>query len=113
MYSLPLYMKADTNSELRGAVRFPVKLPIAIKVEGAQIDADTDNMSAGGVLFHLDADMEVGSNLEFQIAMPASFLGATSDVLVTGSGRVVRCEPEGGRKAVAAVIDEYRFERRQ
>lgn len=106
-------MKADPQSELRGAVRFPVKLPIEIKAEGAQHIADTDNMSAGGVLFHLDADMEVGSTVEFQISMPASVLGSANDVLVTGSGRVVRCSPEGGRRAVAAVIDEYRFERRQ
>jgi hypothetical protein len=106
-------MKADPQSELRGAIRFPVRLPIAIKIEGTEHTADTDNMSAGGVLFHLDADMEVGSNLEFQISMPAAVLGAATDVLVTGSGRVVRCSPEGERRAVAAVIDEYRFERRQ
>lgn len=106
-------MKVDSQSELRGAVRFPVKLPISITVEGEKHVADTDNMSAGGVLFHLDADMEVGSSVEFQIAMPAAVLGANSDVLVTGTGRVVRCSPEGDRRAVAAVIDEYRFERRQ
>jgi hypothetical protein len=34
-------------------------------------------------------------------------------VLVTGMGRVVRCSAEGQRRAVAAVIDEYRFERKQ
>lgn len=106
-------MKLDSQSELRGAVRFPVKLPISITVEGEQHTADTDNMSAGGVLFHLDADMEIGSSVEFQIAMPAAVLGANTDVLVTGTGRVVRCNPEGSRRAVAAVIDEYRFERRQ
>ena len=106
-------MKLDSQSELRGAVRFPVKLPISITIEGEQHTADTDNMSAGGVLFHLNADMEIGSSVDFQIAMPAAVLGANADVLVTGTGRVVRCSPEGGRRAVAAVIDEYRFERRQ
>jgi hypothetical protein len=106
-------MKAESQSELRGAVRFPVKLPISITIEGEQHTADTDNMSAGGVLFHLNADMEIGSSVDFQIAMPAAVLGANTDVLVTGTARVVRCSPEGGRRAVAAVIDEYRFERRQ
>ena len=104
-------MKLDTQTELRGAVRFPVKLPISVMVEGERHVADTDNMSAGGVLFHLDADMQIGSNIEFQIAMPAAVLGAGTDVLVTGSGRVVRCNPEDGKRAIAAVIDEYRFER--
>jgi len=106
-------MKAESQSELRGAVRFPVKLPISITIEGEQHTADTDNMSAGGVLFHLNADMEIGSSVDFQIAMPAAVLGSNTDVLVTGTARVVRCSPEGGRRAVAAVIDEYRFERRQ
>ncbi len=106
-------MKAETNSELRGAVRFPVKLPISVTVEGEQVQAETFNISAGGVLFHLESDMQIGSNIEFQIAMPAAVLGATTDVMVMGSGRVVRCNAEGERRAVAAVIDEYKFERRQ
>jgi hypothetical protein len=107
-------MKAETQSELRGAVRFPVKLPISVKVEGEQHDAETFNISAGGVLFHLESDMQIGSNIEFQIAMPAAVLGAATDVMVMGSGRVIRCSAEeGDRRAVAAVIDEYRFERRQ
>ena len=105
-------MKADAQTELRGAVRFPVRLPISIVIEGEQLRADTDNMSACGVLFHLDADMQIGSKIDFQVAMPAAVLGAPTDVMVTGSGRVVRCSPEGERRAVAAVIDEYRFERR-
>jgi hypothetical protein len=106
-------MKAEeAQSELRGAVRFPVKLPISVTVGGEQITAETFNMSAGGMLFHLESDMQIGSNVEFQIAMPAAVLGAASDVLVTGSARVVRCSAEGERRAIAAVIDEYKFERR-
>lgn len=92
-------------------MRFPLKLPIAIKTGDEQHQVETYNISAGGVLFHLDAEMEVGSNIEFSISMPAEVLGAAADVLVSGSGRVVRCTPEGKRRAVAAVIDEYRFER--
>jgi hypothetical protein len=65
------------------------------------------------MLFHVVSDMEIGSNIEFQIAMPAAMMGAATDVLVTGSARVVRCDAEGERRAVAAVIDEYKFERRQ
>jgi hypothetical protein len=106
-------MKAQAESELRGAVRFPVKLPISVTMEGEHHEAETFNISAGGVLFHLESDMRIGSNIEFQIAMPAAVLGAATDVLVTGSGRVVRCSAEGERRAVAAVIDEYKFERRQ
>ncbi len=98
---------------MRGAVRFPLRLPIAVTAGENHHQAETQDISAGGVLFHLETDMEVGSNIEFRISMPGAVLGAPADVLVTGCGRVVRCSSEGDRRAVAAVIDEYRFERQQ
>ncbi len=98
-------------TEMRSAVRFPVKLPIAVREGGTEHQAETQDMSAGGVLFNVDAEMTVGTNIQFTISIPAGVIGAPGDVLVSGEGRVVRCAPEDGRKAVAAVIDEYRFER--
>ena len=55
--------------------------------------------------------MAVGSRIEFNISLPAAVLGTPNDVNVQCVGRVVRCSDEGSRRAVAAVIDEYRFER--
>ena len=43
--------------------------------------------------------------------LPASVLGTDTDVQVNCTGRVVRSLDEKGNKAVAAVIDEYCFER--
>jgi hypothetical protein len=102
--------------ELRSAVRFPIKLPIALTRETSSQDsavatAETEDISAGGVLFKVDADMPVGSTINFSIAMPADVLGTPHDVLVSCVGRVIRCTEEAGRRSVAAVIDEYRFER--
>ncbi len=105
-------MLDNTNiTEMRSAVRFPVRLPIAIRDADGEHHAETNDMSAGGVLFNIDADMMVGSNIEFTISIPAGVIGAPADVMVSGEGRVVRCAPQDGRKQVAAVIDEYRFER--
>lgn len=98
--------------ELRSAVRFPIKLPIALDShESAVATAETQDISAGGVLFQVDADMPVGSTIRFSIAMPADVLGTPHDVMVNCVGRVIRCSEEAGRRSVAAVIDEYRFER--
>lgn len=98
--------------ELRSAVRFPIKLPIALNsVAEAEASAETLDISAGGVLFHADTDMAVGSIITFSIAMPASVLGTPHDVMVNCVGRVIRCTEDSGRRSVAAVIDEYRFER--
>ncbi len=98
-------------SELRSAVRFPLKLKISVKDAKGKHDAETRNISAAGVLFDVDTDLSVGSNIEFSIAMPGEVLGTGNDVLVNCLGRVMRCAPEEGRRAVAAIIDEYRFER--
>jgi hypothetical protein len=98
--------------ELRSSVRFPIKLPIAVAADHTpEHTAETTDISAGGVLFRVDSEMAIGSAIHFKIAMPASVLGTPTDVLVNCVGRVVRCADENGRKAVAAVIDEYRFER--
>ena len=96
---------------MRSAVRFPLKLPIAVKTSLEEHQAETKDISAGGVLFNIDADMSIGSTIEFTISMPAQVLGSPNDVLVNCVGRVVRCAQDGGRRSVAAVIDEYRFER--
>jgi hypothetical protein len=96
---------------MRGAVRFPIRLPISVKTSGTEHAAETENISACGMVFQLNSAMEVGSSIEFRIAMPAAVLGTATDVMVTGAGRVVRCNGERGKQTVAAVIDDYRFER--
>jgi hypothetical protein len=98
-------------NEMRGAVRFPIRLPISVKALGAEHNAETQNISACGVVFQLSSEVAVGSTIEFRIAMPAAILGTPADVLVAGAGRVVRCEGEAGHQTVAAVIDDYHFER--
>jgi PilZ domain len=99
--------------EMQGAARFPVKLPIHINSEAGENDAETENISASGVLFHHDADMPIGSQVDFTISLPREVLGAEADVNVECHGRVVRSiEEEGGRRGVGVVIDTYRFKRR-
>ena len=96
---------------MRSAVRFPLHLPVEIKAEEQKHQAETSDISAGGVLFHMDTHVKAGSAIEFSIVMPAEVLGTDSDVKVHCVGRVVRTFSEEGRNAVAAVIDEYSFER--
>jgi hypothetical protein len=62
-------------------------------------------------MFHMNTALSVGTVIKFNIVLPAAVVGADTDVLVNCTGRVVRCLEEQGKKAVAAVIDEYNFER--
>jgi PilZ domain len=96
---------------MRSSVRFPLELPVEVHAHRQCFEAMTKDISAGGVLFYMDTDIEVGSIIEFSISMPAQIIGAETDIMVKCVGRVVRSQPEGERCAVAAVIDEYTFER--
>jgi hypothetical protein len=97
--------------ELRSSVRFPIRLPVSVTCEEIEHAAETQDISAGGVLFRMDSAINVGSTISFSIAMPASVLGTPMDVHVNCVGRVVRCTPLDGYNAVAAVIDEYDIKR--
>ncbi len=74
--------------------------------------AETENISANGVLFRMDADVPVGAAVDFTISLPADVTGSAVDVQVDCRGRVVRSFADGERRGVGVVIDEYRFERR-
>ncbi|MGO9648549.1 MAG: PilZ domain-containing protein [Terriglobales bacterium] len=105
--------KGGRFSEMQSAPRFPIKLPISVKSKsGESRQAETQNISANGVLFQVvDAEMPVGSTVDFTISLPAEIVGAEADVRLDCKGRVVRNFEESGRHGVGVVIDEYRFDR--
>ena len=84
---------------------------MTLKTSTEEFEAKTSDISAGGILFRMEADIEVGSRVEFTIEMPADVLGSDQRVTVKCQGRVVRCEAEESGRSVAVVIDEYYFER--
>lgn len=104
-------MNPDSHPELRNAVRFPLHLPVTLKTPTEEHRAETIDISAGGILFRSETDVEVGSSVEFTVSMPGDVLGSDRDILVKCQGRVVRCSPGPSGRSVAVVIDEYQFER--
>jgi hypothetical protein len=99
-------------TDMQSARRFPLKLPVSVKSADGDQMAQTANISANGVLFQVEADMPVGSSVEFTISVPAEVVGTASDVRLDCRGRVVRSFKEDGRRGVGVVIDEYHLERR-
>ena len=97
------------RQEVRCAVRFPLSLPVVLSIEDSEIPGLTRNISASGVLFALDRDLQVGHDIRFSMRMPRAVLGAPHDVLVHCKGRVVRCSSSHNEHLAAATIDEYRF----
>src|SRR4029077_5697528 len=77
-------------TDVQSAARFPVKLPIAVKSDAGVHPSETQNISANGALFEVDADMPIGSSVALTISLPADVVGAMEDVRVDCRGRVVR-----------------------
>ena len=99
----------NAHQEVRCAVRFPLELPVVLSTGEDQIEAQTLNVSASGVLFELDHELKTGGEISFSLRMPATILGTSRDVLVHCTGRVVRCSMSQTQFLAAATIDEYRF----
>jgi hypothetical protein len=97
--------------DMQSAPRFPLHLSASVKSQGSAYTAETENISANGVLFAMDKDVPVGSVVDFTILLPADVVGAKRDVQIDCHGRVVRSFEDRGRRGVGVVIDEYHFER--
>jgi hypothetical protein len=105
-------IRAARYPDMQSAIRFPIKLPISLKSKAGDSHTESENISSNGVLFEVDADMPIGSMVDFTISLPAEVVGAEADVQIECRGRVVRSAEDGGRRGVGVVIDEYRFDRR-
>jgi hypothetical protein len=104
-------MNTGRYEDLQSAPRFPIHLSASVKTEGAAYSAETENISANGVLFAMEKDVPVGSTVDFSIMLPAEVVGARKNVQIDCRGRVVRSFEDRGRRGVGVVIDEYHFER--
>jgi hypothetical protein len=104
-------MNGGQYEDMQGAARFPLHLPASVKTQGNAYSAETENISANGVLFAMDKDVPVGSMVDFTILLPSDVMGTRRDVQIDCRGRVVRSFDDRGRRGVGVVIDEYHFER--
>jgi hypothetical protein len=102
-------VSAGIRQEVRCAVRFPLALPVVLNIDKAEFRAQTRNVSASGVLFAVDRELKVGSDIRFSMRMPGPVLGAAHDILVHCTGRVVRCSLSQQQYFAASTIDDYRF----
>ncbi len=105
----PPAIPVEPRQNIRCAVRFPLALPVVLSTQAGEQMAQTRNVSASGVLFDLSDSLSVGQGIRFSLRMPGGALGASHDVMVRCSGRVVRCSSSEGQYHAAATIDEYQF----
>lgn len=101
--------QAEKSPGVRAAVRFPLHLSVKLVVDGKQLEAKTDNVSASGISLVTSVAVKPGKRIRFQLQMPGEVLGTPADVHIACEGRVVRCQAVEGSFQLAATIDAYRF----
>ena len=101
-------------ADKRRARRFPMTLPVAVKVEAKpeqEAGVQTLNVSSSGVYFEFSTPLGVGTTLEFVLTLPGQITKG-SPVRIKCIGKVVRVDT-GGSEAesvgVAATIERYEF----
>lgn len=99
--------KTAETHPVRTAVRFPMRLDLRLHTKDGTVAAETENISANGILFTGSSIPDVDSSITFTITMPASIMGTPEDVSVDCTGRVVRHQKINEALYAAAIIDEY------
>jgi len=101
---------SEKPTGLRTSVRFPLALPIRVMASATLYEAVTDNISAHGLLMHLDELLEPGTEVDFLIEIPQGMIAPDETAAVHCRGRIVRSFHGPSAAYAAAVIDEYRFQ---
>ena len=109
--AIPEQVEGKHYAAMQSAPRFSLHLAVEVMAQGGACAAETQNISANGVLFAMDRDVPVGSMVDFTIMLPGEVVGLRRDVQIDCHGRVVRSFEDQGRRGVGVVIDEYHFER--
>ena len=104
---------AEVQDEKRATRRFALRLPVSVNQNESANHAEnaqTRDVSARGICFYVDAEVEPGSSIEFTLTLPPE-ITLTESIQVRCKGRVVRVDggSPAAKLAVAAVIDEYEF----
>jgi len=91
--------------------RFDMRLPAVVRLQDAiDFQTETQNVSARGVYFYLDRELEAGTRLEVTLTFPPH-ITLTEAVRVRFSARVIRVERPlpSLRVGTAALIEDYEF----
>ena len=90
--------------------RFQMRLAALVRLEGARVHTETENVSARGVFFYLDKPVAAGTQLEITLAFPPH-ITLTDTILVRFFARVIRVESPlpSSPIGVAAMIEDYEF----
>jgi hypothetical protein len=96
---------SSKNDERRSGQRMPVRVPVKVRHEGAELQGLTRDLSSSGIFLYSERGIKAGSKLELVIMLPPGLgLGPGGWTLCQAS--VVRVEESGSKgMGIAATLD--------
>jgi PilZ domain len=102
----------SNQTERRTSQRFTMSLALMVRSNGPdgvlEQPGQTRDVGFRGLYFTTNAQYEIGSEIEFILTLPKE-VTQSGDVNIRCRGRVVRIEPGGENRGVAARIERYEF----
>jgi hypothetical protein len=91
----------------RRTLRYPLHLPVSIKLADREIPARSENISLNGILLSSDCVIPKGSAVELEVGVA---LLPDPGVLLTAKGKVIRLQLKNSGDFVMAIECEAPFE---
>lgn len=96
--------------------RYAVNFPCVVKprkkrkaVEVAEFQAETQDVSSGGLFFLASTEWEIGTEIECELRLPVKAFGGRP-IGIHCRGKVARVvQQDGNRVGIGATIDHYEF----
>lgn len=91
----------------RRTLRYPLHLPVSVKLGDREIHAQSENISLGGILLSSDFSIPEGSAVELAVGVARM---PDQGMQLTAKGKVRRLQPMGSGTFAVAIECERFFE---
>ncbi|MGH9649309.1 MAG: PilZ domain-containing protein [Terriglobales bacterium] len=105
-------MSSKGQPEHRIARRFPMRLPVAVRVSNGGLHEEvciTRDVSSRGIFFYSDTPLLRGADIEYVLTLPREML-MMDPVRIRYRGKVVRVEADSASQyGVAATVHRFEY----
>jgi hypothetical protein len=99
-------MRPFEQAPRRRDIRYPVRLPVIVRLAAAEIAARSENLSLAGILLSSDSLIPEGSTVDLAVEVGRM---SERDVFLTARGTVLRVQPHTSGKFAVAVACDHPF----
>jgi hypothetical protein len=97
----PIARLMTSQKDRRSSKRIPAKVPVQVRSSGAEISAESRDISESGIFLYTNSPIAAGSDVELVLILPPE-ITAGEKCWVCCHARILRVEQESGKRFGAA-----------